>query len=144
MAGTRFNQGDLAREVEANYNAQIQKVVDKLFEQLEESHDKAHALWRTEAAERVHLLHRRILSGEATDTELSRFSISSPPDPYGKKYAVTDFERQKERLEAARDKALAYIRSLAPVDVGGQVGDPIRPNIVEVSAIDLKRIGYGV
>lgn len=144
MAGTRFIQGTLASEVEANYNRLIEGAKEKLATALATSHDEEHETWRRTAEVKVHQLHERVVEGLATDSELSHFSISSPPYPHEERYAIRDAENEIERLTKARDKALAYIRSLAPADLTPPNGSGIQSNIVEVSAVDLKRIGYGV
>lgn len=142
MAGTRFIQSTLATEVEANYNRRITEVQQELAAYLNRDPDVLHRNWREKAESDVATLYQRIVEGNASDGELTKFSIASPPDLYEDRWKTGRLEDRIADLEKARDKALAYIRSLAPVSTINVVGD--RTVVVEVSAVDLKRIGYGV
>lgn len=143
MAGTRFIQSTLANEVEGNYNRRIAEVQDELAELSQLTTDGQHAAWRATAESDVAELYERIVEGDVSDVELTKFSIPYPPDPFGDDWKRERLQRQIADLEKARDKALAYIRSLAPVSTINDDGT-ITDHVVEVSAVDLKRIGYGV
>lgn len=129
--GTEFTQSELLKEVEGNYD----RLIDELAEQINERNalttEERHAAWRHAAERSVVELAKRV--SEATDAELSRFSISSPPYPGESRYAIDSWEGRIKELQRAKDKALAYIRSLAATD-----------GVVTLGASDLRRIGYAL
>lgn len=144
MAGTRFIQSTLATEVALNYGRRIAEAQHELDSYLGRDPDQLHASWRSTAESKVATLYQRIVEGDASDVELTGFSIPSPPSPYDEKWTRRHLEERVAELEKARDKALAYIRSLAPVDIAPTEQPGVHTHVVEVSAVDLKRIGYGV
>lgn len=134
MPATRFKHGDLAREVAGNYDRRIEELTEELNTILATSPGEKHTMWRASAEARICDLAHRVRAGDASDTDLSRFSISSPPYDGDDRYEVRNLEKQIDYLSRAKGKALAYVRALAADEDG----------VVEVYAADLKRIGYGL
>lgn len=134
MPGTRFLKTDLLREVGQNYARRISKLQEELAEAERLTLSDQIKEWREREVARLTIFTARVAAGEVEDGELSRFEIKSMP--YKDTYTTASLRQQIESAENARDKAMGYVRALAPVEVGGSV--------VEVSAVDLKRIGYGL
>lgn len=134
MPGTEFIGTQLLAEVEGNYDRRIEELTEKLNAVHALDDDQRHAAWRVSAVGRVRELNARIHRGEATDAELSHFSISSPPYPGDRKYEIEGLERQIDDLERTKQKAMAYVRALAAGPDG----------VVTVAAADLRRIGYAL
>lgn len=129
--GTEFIGAALVGAVTGNYDRKIAVLQDELDALRRSTVAERYAAWRADAERTVSDLFRRI--NEATDAELSRFSIPSPPYPGEYDYRVTSLEGQIVRLREAKEKALAYVNSLA-------AEGPER--VVTLYAADLRRIGY--
>lgn len=127
--GTEFIGSELLVQVAGNYDRRI----DELAEEISDLHaltvEERHAAWRASAEARLSEMFRRV--NEATDAELADFRIGPAPRPDDYKYSIQAKESEIERLQKAKDKALAYISALAATE-----------GVVTLGAADLRRIGY--
>lgn len=130
--GTEFIGLELREQVRGNYDQLIAKVLEEIEEMKSADHAARHRAWRSKAEAQVKQLWIDVTNGSVTDSQLSSFSISSPPTPYDYRYTLQSKESEVERLSRARDKAVAYINSLAKDHEG----------VVTLGAADLRRIGY--
>jgi hypothetical protein len=129
--GTEFIGTELLKQVEANYDYRIAELEEELNQLNTLTFQERHQVWRATAERMVAELYLATLSGTATDSQLSHFSISSPPYEGDNDYKIESRERQIDDLRRAKGKALAYIKSLAA-----------EQGVVTLSAADLRRIGY--
>lgn len=134
MPGTDFIGTALLAEVEGNYTRRLAELRAELEAMDTADPAERHKAWRAAAEEKVRKLYRGTLDGTTSDSDLTRFSISSPPYRGDDDWSRRDLTRKITETEHARDKAMAYVRALAADEAG----------IVTVYAADLKRIGYGL
>ena len=129
--GTEFIGTELLEQVKGNYDRRIGQLQAQIDMWQASSIQERHRQWRAESEEAVHQLRNDILNGVATDSQLEGFRIKSAPSPTDFKYSIQHNEAEIERAVRARDKALAFVSSLA-ADQG----------VVTLGAADLRRIGY--
>ena len=129
--GTEFIGTALLDAVRSNYDRRIDELMEELDKLQSVTTLERYTAWRARAEEAVEDLWGAVNAGLATDSELTGFRIKSPPAPDDFKYVMQTKESEIERLQRAKDKALAYVGALAATD-----------GVVTLSAADLRRIGY--
>lgn len=132
MPGTKFKQSTLASEIEARYNGLIQDLNVKIQSESYATDEMRLDLWREQCRRQILEFAERV--DDVSDLEISGFKLPYSPSVGDRRYAIRDAENEIARLTKARDKALAYVRALAPNEDG----------VVELYAADLTRIGYKV
>lgn len=140
MAVTRFTKEALLVTIEDNYNRAKLIAEAEFLREHSRTPSERRALWRSKESKRVIELATRLQqhAGDpdhddyVPDFELSGFSTKHEPWAYDDDRHRADHKSAMIALEAAKSKALAYARALAEVE----------PGVVEVSAADLRRIGY--
>ncbi len=129
--GTEFIGTELLKQVAGNYDRRINELCEEINSLNSLTIQERHAAWRASAEHAVRELFSDITQDRATDAQLSGFRIGDPPGPRDHRWSIEAKEGEIERLQRAKDKALAYINSLA-ADQG----------VVTLAAADLRRIGY--
>lgn len=140
MAVTRFTKEKLLVAIEENYDRAKFLAEGDFLRQNSRTPSERREHWRSKESKRVIELAHRLQQhagdpGHAAyvpDFELSNFSTKHEPWAYDDERRRAEHKAKMEELEQAKLKALAYARALAETD----------PGVVEVSAADLRRIGY--
>lgn len=135
MAGTRFDKQVFIEATMDRYARLIAEQEEIVSTENALTDAEKIDAWRERETNRVCEFAQRLIDGAVEDHELEHFEIKRVPDVGRVNWSSESYaERQVQQLRKSLEKILVYVRSLAEVE----------PGIIEVSAADLKRIGYGL